>query len=409
MRILHTSDWHIGRTFHGHSTDAHLSQVLVAIADAVAEHHIDVVLVAGDIFDTSTPKADAFTMLNDAVRAIREAGAQVILTSGNHDGPARLGHMAEFAAFGGVHIKADLASLATPVLLDDAAGHIAIYGIPYIHPEFLRAAYADFTGNTHAAALTFAMDLIRTDASSRADALPPADAPAGQAPGSPRYVVAAHCFASTVKETPPETKEDNGATEERDITRGGLDLVPTSVFDGPDYVALGHIHGRTTFTERVRYSGAPLRFSFGEKDKPRGAWIVEIGPDGLQTVEWFDLPTPRPVARLKGGIDDLLAPGAYQDERDAWVDIVLTDDTMPLDAMRRCQAKFPHAVTLTHRPANVTEKTGETYAERVAGKSDTQIVHEFLEFVRNGDGPSEQEESLIADALAAIDAKESAK
>jgi len=404
MRILHTSDWHIGRTFHGHSTDEHLTQVLAAIAREVAEHSIDVVLVAGDIFDTSTPKADAFTMLNEAVRAIRQAGAQVILTSGNHDGPARLGHMAEFAAFGGVHIKADLATLATPVILADDAGagsasSVAIYGIPYVHPEFLRSAYADFTGNTHEAALTFAMNLIRADVA---------------AAGHSRYVVAAHCFANNVSDkaatqTAAETAEDSGATEERDITRGGLDLVPTSVFDGPDYVALGHIHGRTTFTERVRYSGAPLRFSFGEKDKPRGAWIVDLDANGLNEVEWLDLPTPRPVARLSGSIDDLLAPGAYQDERDAWVDITLTDDTMPLDAMRRCQAKFPHAVTLTHRPANVAEKTGETYAERVAGKSDTQIVHEFLEFVRNGDGPSEQEESLIADALAAIDANESAK
>jgi exonuclease SbcD len=304
--------------------------------------------------------------------------------------------MAEFAAFGGVHIKADLASLATPVLLDDAAGQIAIYGIPYIHPEFLRAAYADFTGNTHAAALTFAMGLIRADASARA------------AQGSPRYVVAAHCFANTVKETPLETQEDNGATEERDITRGGLDLVPTSVFDGPDYVALGHIHGRTTFTERVRYSGAPLRFSFGEKDKPRGAWIVDIDANGLTNTEWLDFPTPRPVARLSGSIDDLLAPGSYEAERDAWVDITLTDDTMPLDAMRRCQAKFPHAVTLTHRPANVAVQTESTYADRVAGKSDTQIIDEFLGFVRNGDGPSDQEATLIADALAALDAKESA-
>ena len=122
MRLLHTSDWHIGRTFHGHSTDEHLAQVLAAITVAVAEHGVDAVIVAGDVFDTSTPKADAFTMLGDAVRAIREAGATVILTSGNHDGPQRLGHMAEFASFGGVHVRTEVSRLAEPVTLSDEHG-----------------------------------------------------------------------------------------------------------------------------------------------------------------------------------------------------------------------------------------------------------------------------------------------
>ncbi|WP_084075556.1 exonuclease subunit SbcD [Demequina sp. NBRC 110052] len=150
MRLLHTSDWHIGRTFHGHSTDEHLAQVLAAIAVAVAEHGVDAVIVAGDIFDTSTPKADAFTMLGDAVRAIREAGATVILTSGNHDGPQRLGHMAEFASFGGVHVRTEVAALAEPVTLTDEHGDVLVYGIPYLHPEFVRAAFPESDARTHA-------------------------------------------------------------------------------------------------------------------------------------------------------------------------------------------------------------------------------------------------------------------
>lgn len=394
MRLLHTSDWHIGRTFHGHSTDEHLAIVLAAIADAVVEHEVDAVIVAGDIFDSSTPKADAFTMLNEAVGTIRDHGAAVILSSGNHDGPARLGHMAAFAAHGGVHLLTELARLANPVMLHDAVGPVALYGIPYVHPSFLRAAFDDFDGSTQQQALTFAMGLINTDIEARR-----------AADSALRCVVVSHCFTTNVA----ATVEDTGAAEERDITRGGLDLVAASTFDGADYVALGHIHSRSTLSNRVRYSGAPLRFSFGQSDVPRGAWIVDLDAGGLKAVEWLDLPVPREVSRLFGTIEELLAEGAYDDARENWVDITLTDDSMPVDAMRRCQAKFPYAVTLQHRPANAAPRSDATYTERVAGKSDTEITAEFLAFVRNGEGPTGPESELLADTLQALAAAEATR
>ncbi|WP_062460724.1 exonuclease SbcCD subunit D [Demequina soli] len=398
MRLLHTSDWHIGRTFHGHSTDEHLAIVLAAIARAVEEHRIDAVIVAGDVFDTSTPKGEAFTMLNDAVAAIREAGATVILTSGNHDGPARLGHMARFAAFGGVHVLADLGALATPVVIPDADGDVLVYGIPYPHPEFLRAAFPAFTGTTQAAAHAFAMDLIRDDAAARTAGAPP------------RYVVAAHTFCSGEAGETHDTVEDSGRAEERDISRGGLDVVPPATFDGPDYVALGHIHSRAALAPRLRYSGAPLRFSFGEIASAKGAWIVDIGAPGTEpAVEWLELPTPRAAVRLEGTLDDLLAPGAHPEAVDAWVDVVLTDDLRPRDAMRRIQEVYAHAVTLTHRPANVADHGTATYSERTRGKSDAELVEAFLEFTRNGHGASEGEDALIADALGALEAKEATR
>jgi len=408
MRLLHTSDWHIGRTFHGHSTDAHLAQVLDAIAGAVAEHSIDAVIVAGDVFDSSTPKADAFTLLNRAVRAIRDAGAQVVLTSGNHDGPARLGHMAEFATFGGVHLRTDVARLAEPVTLHDTHGPVHVYGIPYLHPEFVRAAFpaADevdgFDGTTHEAALSFAMHLIRDDAHTRAED-----------EENSRYVVASHCFVSgEAGSGQPEvhdTQEASGRAEERDITRGGLDIVPPYVFSGPDYIALGHIHSRATLRDNLRYSGAPLRFSFGEISSAKGAWLVDLGPDGLESVEWLELPVPRRAVHLEGTLEELLADPAHADAEDAWVDVVLTDDVRPRDAMRRIQDRFPHAVTLTHRPATVAADTGATYVERTRGKSDTELIESFLAFARNGHGASDEETGLIADALQGLDAKEAAR
>ncbi|MFW2513677.1 exonuclease SbcCD subunit D [Demequina sp. SO4-13] len=399
MRLLHTSDWHIGRTFHGHTTDEHLREVLHAIASAVAEHSVDAVIVAGDIFDSSTPKADAFTLLADALVAIRAAGPQVILTSGNHDGPARLAHNAAFAQAGGVHIKADHTNLASPVTLTDEHGEVLVYGIPYLHPEFMRSAYEGFTGSTHQDALAFAMDRIRADARAREDG-----------DHAPRCVVAAHCFAASAAGTaPPETKEDTGRAEERDITRGGLNLVDVGVFDGVDYVALGHIHSRQTLSDTVRYSGAPLRFSFGERSSAKGMWLVDLGAQGVEETTWLELPTPREAVRLEGTLAELTAPGAHPDAADAWVEVILTDDQLPRDAMRTLQEHYPHAVTLAHRPANRHDAGPQQYAQRVEGKSDAEVLEEFLAYVRNGAGPTDAEQELINEALNAIDAREATR
>ncbi|WP_062073642.1 exonuclease SbcCD subunit D [Demequina sediminicola] len=409
MRFLHTSDWHIGRTFHGHSTDDHLRVALAAIAEAAREHRVDAVIVAGDVFDSSTPKADAFTILGAALRAIRDTGAQVVLTSGNHDGPARLAHNAAFASAGGVHIKADHTDLS-PVTLTDEHGEVLVYGIPYLHPEFVRSAYTDFTGSTHQDALTFAMEWIRDDARSKATARDSADAAAESPSATPRFVVAAHCFAAgSGGEAPPETQEDSGRAEERDITRGGLNLVATSTFDGAAYTALGHIHSRQTLSDTVRYSGAPLRFSFGERSSSKGMWLVDIDAGGETDTQWLELPTPRQAARIEGTLAELMAEGAHEDARDAWVEVILTDDQLPRDAMRTLQERYPHAVTLTHRPAHVHDHGEHDYAARVEGKTDAEVFDEFLTYVRNGAGPTEAEQELLNSALDALETKEATR
>lgn len=398
MRILHTSDWHIGRTFHGHSTDDHLEQVLGALAQAVTDYAVDVVIVAGDVFDSSTPKGEAFTLLNQVIGAIKDAGARVLLTSGNHDGPARLGHMAQFAAFGGVHIHAQVAHLARPVVATDDHGDVLLYGIPYLHPEFVRSAFPDFAGTTHGEALEFAMGLIEADALARAGA----DA---------RWVVAAHCFASG--EAGGEgagTGDLSGRAEERDITRGGLNIVAPSVFGAATYAALGHIHSRGTLAPTVRYSGAPLRFSFGERSSSKGVWLVDIGAPGTPVeTTWLNLPTPRAAVRLTGTLDALLADAEHEHAEQAWVEVVLTDDVRPRDSMRRIQERFPYAVTLTHRPANVGPVEARTYTERVRGKSDEELVDGFLSFVRGGHGATAGESAILREALDKLETKEATR
>ncbi|MET4637341.1 exonuclease SbcCD subunit D [Mycetocola sp. 2940] len=420
MRILHTSDWHIGRTFHGHSTLANLRSVLAALAVEVRERSVDVVVVAGDIFDSATPAAEAYTVLESAVVALREAGASVVLTSGNHDSATRLGFMSRFSGLAGVHVVTRQEQHDQPITLADEHGPVHVYGIPYLEPSLLRHHYPDAALRTHEQVLTFVMDRIRADLARRGG----------------RSVVLSHCFAVNVAATDADATNndasghgasdvgaskhrasqhgasDVGASQhgagdvERDITSGGLDYVPLSVFDGPDYVALGHIHGRAALSDRARYSGAPLHYSFSEAAKPRGAWLVDLDASGLASVGWVELPVPRPLAVVTGVLDEILSDPALGGVEASWLSVVLTDNVRPLDGMRRLQARFPHCVTLEHRPAVTAAAAGDSYAERVKGQSDLDIVAGFLSHVRNGVGPTDIEKAIVAEVLAEVERAE---
>jgi exonuclease SbcD len=374
MKILHTSDWHIGRTFHTHSTLEHLRVVLDGLVEIVRERGVDVVAVAGDVFDSATPSADSYALLSGTLQRLHATGARVVMTSGNHDSATRLGFQSEWAGLAGIHVVTGFDQYRTPITIDDQHGPVHFYGIPFLEPALVRHHYPDELLKTHEQTLGMAMRQVRADLADRGG----------------RSVVLSHCFAAGVA----------ASDVERDISAGGLDLVPASVFDGPDYVALGHIHGRATLSHRVRYSGAPLHYSFAEADKPRGAWLVELDADGLGTVDWVDLPVPRRLSVLTGELADLAADAGFSTAEGDWVSAVLTDRVRPLDGMRTLQERFPHCVALEHRPA-VTEATEvATYAQRVKHKSDPEIVAGFLEFVRNGVGQSDFERDLVAEVLA---------
>jgi exonuclease SbcD len=375
MKILHTSDWHIGRTFHGHPTTAALRTVLDAVVAIVGERSVDVVVVSGDIFDSASPAAENYVILTDVLRALRSAGAVVVMTSGNHDSATRLGFQSEFAQLAGIHVITRPDDADRPVTIADEHGPVHFYGIPFLEPSLVRHRYPEEVLRTHSQVLSFVMGQIRADAASRGG----------------RSVVLSHCFAAGVSAEASDV--------ERDITAGGLDLVPLDVFDGPDYVALGHIHGRSTLSPRARYSGAPLHYSFSEAAKPRGAWLVALDAGGLEGVEWIDLPVPRPLAVLTGTIGQLLEDAAHSGAEESWVAAVLTDRVRPLDGMRRLQSRFPFCVCLEHRPVEAGSDA-TTYSERVRSKTDPEIVAGFLEHVRNGMGPTDFERDLVNELIA---------
>src|SRR5215218_8896013 len=168
MRLLHTSDWHLGRSLHGTDLLAQQEAVLAQLADVVRAQRVDVVLVAGDVYDRAVPPADATTVLDKALTRLRAAGAAVVLTPGNHDSARRLSFGSGLFASAGVHVRADTARLDEPVLLADEHGEVAIYGIPYLEPEVARhelrlAGWGEGAARGHEGVLRAAMERIRTD------------------------------------------------------------------------------------------------------------------------------------------------------------------------------------------------------------------------------------------------------
>jgi exonuclease SbcD len=193
---------------------------------------------------------------------------------------------------------------------------------------------------------------------------------------------------------------------ERDICVGGVDLVPAAVFDGVDYVALGHLHRPQTLTDRVRYSGSPLAYSFGEAGQHKQAWLVDLDAGGLAEVRAVPLPAPRQLTLLRGELAELLADPELAAVEEHFVSAQLTDPVRPVDPMRQLQARFPHCVHLEWAGTGAAAD-GRSYTERLAGRSDLEVAGEFVTHVR-GVAATSAERELLGRALAAA-AREDAR
>jgi exonuclease SbcD len=382
MRLLHTSDWHIGRSLHGTDLLAEQESVLGGLAAVVTSEQVDVVVIAGDVYDRAVPSADATGVLDRVLSRLRAAGAAVVLTPGNHDSARRLGFASGLLAASGVHVRASTPALDEPVLLADEHGEVAVYGLPFLEPEVARHELGLDDGRSHEAVLTAAMDRVRADLFLR--------------PGA-RSVLLAHAFVGG----------GVASESERDICVGGVDLVPASVFDGVDYVALGHLHRPQTLSPRMRYSGSPMSYSFGEAGQEKLVWLVDLDASGLAGVRAVPLPVPRPLTVLTGELADLLADPAHAAAEEHFVSARLTDAARPADPMRQLQARFPHCVHLEWTGSGALAD-GRSYQERMRGRSELDIAGEFVAHVR-GVPASAAERELLSRALGAADRVEAGR
>lgn len=374
MRILHTSDWHLGRSLHRVPLIEAQAACLDHLVAAVREHEVDVVLVAGDVYDRAVPPLLAVQLFDDALHRLAAAGVPTVMISGNHDSARRLGVGAGLIGRAGIHLRTDPAECATPVVLTDAHGDVAFYGLPYLEPALVKDVFkAERAG--HEAVLTAAMDRVRADLAER--------------PAGTRSVVLAHAFVAG----------GEPSDSERDITVGGVAAVPAGVFHGVDYAALGHLHGCQTVTERVRYSGSPLAYSFSESAHRKTMWLVDLDASGALAAERIDCPVPRPLARLRGRLDALLEDPALDRHEQAWVEATLTDPVRPAEPMARLAERFPHTLSLVFEPEQAPGDPHTSYARRLRGRDDQSIAEDFVAHVRGGSGTDEHERTVLRSAF----------
>ncbi len=376
MRLLHTSDWHLGRTLHGVDLLEHQAAYLDHLVELARTERVDAVLVAGDVYDRAIPSVEAVAVLSDALARLAET-TSVVLTSGNHDSSTRLGFGAALMR-DRVRLRTAVAALAEPVVVGDAL----VYGLPYLEPDFARVQLADADEplpRSHEAVLAAAMRRVRADRARRPER---------------RAVVMAHAFVTGG--LPSES--------ERDIRVGGVDQVAAGVFAGVDYVALGHLHGPQAVAGPggvvVRYSGSPLAYSFGEQHQHKSTALVDLSGDE-PAVTLVPAPVPRALADVTGTLDELLASSAHVAD---WVRVTVTDSARPADLQRRVRAHFPHALVVMHAPTGAGPGASRAVAVG-AGSDPLDVAAQFVRHV-TGAPPSPAEVAVLRRAYEDVTAAE---
>ena len=365
MRLLHTSDWHLGRTLHGVNLHEAQSAVLDRLCELVEDPPdgvpVDAVLVAGDVYDRGVPPVESVQLFEWTLSRL-SAVTTVVVTSGNHDSAIRLGYGS--ALFRDrIRMITDLGALDLPLLLEGSDGvQAAIYGIPYLDPDHARVALAG-SGQTlprsHQAVVAAACDRIRADLAGR---------------GAVRSVVLAHAFVAGAEPS----------DSERSIMVGGVDRVAGTVFEGIDYAALGHLHGPQSPDSAdgsvVRYCGSPLRYSFSEQDHTKVVLLVDLPGSGSVTVSPVEIEQPRPMATLRGRLDELLESDQHASAEGSWVRVTVTDRVRPDSLMDRVRSRFPHALQVFHEPAGAIDR-GRGGTTAVSERDPRELGGDFIAYV----------------------------
>lgn len=339
MRVLHTSDWHIGRIWSGVDLLETQRQFGSWLCDLVKSEKIDAVLISGDIYDRAIPNAEAVATADEIFGNLADAGASIVAISGNHDSADRLNFGSRFMAQSGLFIRTErsnLASLGEPIVLASSSGSVEIVCLPFLEPN--RVELSEEQGSrTHENVLRVALDHQRTlvkDAS--------------------RAIVMAHAFVGG----------GQASDSERELlTVGGTSMVNHHLFDGFGYVALGHLHRPQQFGDKgnVVYSGSPIPYSFSEQHEKS----VVILDTETMTSRKVPVGIGRGVTTITGELADILRSAEYKHAEQMFVRIELTDEKIQIGAMERVRERFPYTLDLRQRAVG----SSGTIEELVGGKA----------------------------------------
>lgn len=319
MKILHTSDWHLGRTFLSESMHSHQEVFVDWLIELVAAEQVELVLIAGDVYDRAVPPTESVQLFDRALIGL-SAVCPVFITPGNHDSAVRLGFGSGLMSANGVHIRSEIADIGVPLEIVGRDGtKVVVYGIPYLQPEVVfNQLEAD---RTHFGVLTAAMERIRADVADR---------------GETRVVVVSHAFITG----------GSASESERSLEIGGIGDAPSSVFTEVDYVAMGHLHGAQVISTAenshtiVKYSGSPLPYSFSEEKHNKSVTLIDVPKWGSVVYENISTPVPGPLSTITGALEDLLNSPAFTEVETHWIRAVITDPTRQERTRERLLERF---------------------------------------------------------------------
>jgi len=354
MRFLHTSDWHLGRLFHGvHLTDdqAHVLDQVVCLA---AESRLDAVIVAGDVFDRAVPPPDAVSLLDDVLsRLVLQARVPVVLVAGNHDSGQRLAFGARLLAGQGLHVVGTLAGAWEPILFSDAAGPVALSPLPFAEPIVVRQELGRDGLGDHDAAMAALVDELEAR---------------GVGAATRRTILVAHTLVVGAQQS----------DSERPLTVSGGGGVQAARFAPFAYVALGHLHrAQAIGRESLRYSGSLLKYSFSEAAQTKSASIVEMGSTGDCRVETIPLVPRRDVRCLEGSLPEILAGPRLGESREDYLKITVRDEGPILDLAGKVRQVYPNVLAV-ERPPLVAPAGHASVGGDLGGRSDEELFAAFF-------------------------------
>lgn len=351
MRLFHIADLHLGKTLHGYDLFEDQAFILDNLVAKIGEMKPEILLVAGDIYDRAIPPVEAIRLFDHFLGEARRAapGLQIVVVPGNHDSAGRLSFGASLLADSGLHIAARVAMAqgsAVPVVVpkegapkEGAAGEgkdrFAVWALPFLTQS--SAAWGELAasvsqegreGGANAAVVRSQQEMMALAIGAIRRAMDPGVA----------NILVAHCFTS------------GAFAGDSELTCVGLaEQVDAGLFEGFDYVALGHLHSRQSPAPRVWYSGAPLAYSLGEIESTKGCMAVDVAVGEVPRVEFVPLAPRRRLRKLSGLFDELLAKPLPEDERDDYIEIHILDDEAVVNAVERLRAIYPHLLGTTQR------------------------------------------------------------
>ncbi|MEE0110393.1 MAG: exonuclease SbcCD subunit D [Oscillospiraceae bacterium] len=373
MKLIHLSDLHIGKRVNEVSMIEEQAYILKQILETIDTEQPGAVLISGDVYDKSVPSAEAVTLFDDFLCRLAEKQQQVFIISGNHDSAERLAFGGRLMKGKGIHLSPVYDGNITPITLTDEYGPVQFWLLPFLKPAHVKRFYPDEGIESYTDACRVAVEKMGID---------PAQ----------RNVILVHQFVT-----------GSSTCDSEEISVGGTDNVDAEVFADFDYVALGHIHGPQNIgSERIRYCGTPLKYSFSEAKHEKSITVVELGKKGSFQLRTIPLTPLHDLREICGSYDEVTVKSFYENTAvEDYLHITLTDEEDVPEAMARLRVIYPNLMKLTYDNARTRSNAVIDGAVDVQKKSPLQLFGELYE-QQNNQPMSEMQSDFMRELIESI-------